>query len=199
MVNTTPSRQGGVPERDRSRAREIPRPLAQSELRKKAAALIAVIPVTRTTAIRHAGAGGEPSPAARAAASASRRRRPPSQLTAAANVVIAAAIPAVIVRGLLRLLREHGVTNPSGGRRAGDLPRGRPPVRVDHRLRHHVDSTLYFAQHTNGTEGDRLHFSFTVLTTTGFGDLSAATPVGHALTVIEELTGQLYLVTVIGY
>jgi hypothetical protein len=37
-----------------------------------------------------------------------------------------------------------------------------------------------------------------VLTTTGFGDFSAATPVGHALALIEMLTGQLYLVTVIG-
>ncbi len=46
--------------------------------------------------------------------------------------------------------------------------------------------------------GDQLYFSFTVLTTTGFGDFSAATPVGHALAVIEMLTGQLYLVTVIG-
>jgi Ion channel len=62
----------------------------------------------------------------------------------------------------------------------------------------HVDSTLYFAQHTNGTEGDRVYFSFTVLTTTGFGDFSAGTPAGHALAVIEMLTGQIYLVTVIG-
>jgi hypothetical protein len=62
----------------------------------------------------------------------------------------------------------------------------------------HVDSTLYFAPHTDGSEGDRLYFSFTVLTTTGFGDFSAATPAGHALAVIEMLTGQLYLVTVIG-
>ena len=30
------------------------------------------------------------------------------------------------------------------------------------------------------------------------GDYSAATPAGHALAVIEMLTGQLYLVTVIG-
>jgi hypothetical protein len=62
----------------------------------------------------------------------------------------------------------------------------------------HVDSTLYFAQHKDGTEGDRVYCSFTVLTTTGFGDFSPATPVGHALTVIEMLTGQLYLVTAIG-
>jgi hypothetical protein len=37
-----------------------------------------------------------------------------------------------------------------------------------------------------------------VLTTTGFGDLTAASPLGHALAVLEMLVGQLYLVTVIG-
>ena len=42
------------------------------------------------------------------------------------------------------------------------------------------------------------YFSFTVLTTTGFGDLTAASPLGHALAVLEMLVGQLYLVTVIG-
>ena len=46
--------------------------------------------------------------------------------------------------------------------------------------------------------GDRVYFSFTVLTTTGFGDFTAATPLGHALAVGEMLAGQLYLVTVIG-
>jgi hypothetical protein len=61
-----------------------------------------------------------------------------------------------------------------------------------------VDSTPYFSQHTSGTEGDRVSFSFTALTTTGFGDFSAAIPVGRALAVIKMLTGQPYLVTVIG-
>ncbi|MGZ4521702.1 MAG: ion channel, partial [Mycobacteriaceae bacterium] len=61
-----------------------------------------------------------------------------------------------------------------------------------------VSDTPYFAQHTNGTLGDRVYFSFTALTTTGFGDFSAAMPAGHALTVIEMLTGQLYLATLIG-
>ena len=37
-----------------------------------------------------------------------------------------------------------------------------------------------------------------MLTTTGFGDFTADTPVGHALAVLEMLIGQLYLVTVIG-
>jgi hypothetical protein len=46
--------------------------------------------------------------------------------------------------------------------------------------------------------GEKVYFSFTVLTTTGFGDFTPATAVGHALAVIEMLTGQIYLVTVIG-
>jgi hypothetical protein len=60
-----------------------------------------------------------------------------------------------------------------------------------------VDSTPYFEQPDVG-QGDRVYFSFTTLTTTGFGDYTAATPLGHALAVVEMLTGQLYLVTVIG-
>jgi Ion channel len=43
-----------------------------------------------------------------------------------------------------------------------------------------------------------VYFSFTVLTTTGFGDFTAATHLGRALAVIEMLVGQIYLVTVIG-
>jgi ion channel len=55
----------------------------------------------------------------------------------------------------------------------------------------------YFAQGTDATQGVRVYYSFTVLTTTGFGDYTAATNAGHALAVLEMLVGQLYLVTVI--
>jgi hypothetical protein len=123
----------------------------------------------------------------------------PRQLTDAAYMVVTAAIPIVIVGGLLRLLRERGVTVQAvAGALAIYLAVGLLFAWIIGFITH-VDSTTYFAQHTNGTEGDRVYFSFTVLTTTGFGDFSAATPVGHALAVIEELTGQLYLVTVIGF
>ncbi len=122
----------------------------------------------------------------------------PRRLTDATNLVITAAIPVVIIGGLLRLLRAGGVTIQAvAGALAIYLSLGLIFAWIISFITH-VDSTLYFAQHTNGTDGDRAYFSFTVLTTTGFGDFSAATPVGHALAVIEELTGQLYLVTVIG-
>jgi hypothetical protein len=122
----------------------------------------------------------------------------PRQLTDTANVLVTVAIPVVILGGLLRLLRERGViVQAVAGALAIYLAIGLVFAWIIGFITH-VDSTLYFAQHTNGTEGDRVYFSFAVLTTTGFGDFSAATPAGHALAVIEELTGQLYLVTVIG-
>jgi hypothetical protein len=46
-------------------------------------------------------------------------------------------------------------------------------------------------------QSQRVYFSYTALTTTGFGDLTARTPPGRALAVLEMLIGQLYLVTVI--
>ena len=120
------------------------------------------------------------------------------QLTALLLALVTAAVPVEIVRGAVRLLRERGVTIQAvAGALAIYLSIGLVFACIISFITH-VDSTLYFAQHTNGTEGDRVYFSFTVLTTTGFGDFSAATPAGHALAVIEMLTGQLYLVTVIG-
>lgn len=62
----------------------------------------------------------------------------------------------------------------------------------------HVDSTPYFSGGTSGTESERAYYSPAVLTTTGFGDLTAAHSVGRALAVLEMVVSQLYLVTVIG-
>ena len=120
------------------------------------------------------------------------------QLTAALLALVTTAVPVAIVRGVVRQLRERGVTVQAvAGALAIYLSIGLVFAWIISFIAH-VDSAPYFAQHTSGTEGDRVYFSFTVLTTTGFGDFSAATPAGHALAVIEMLTGQLYLVTVIG-
>ena len=55
----------------------------------------------------------------------------------------------------------------------------------------------YFAQGGDIEQSRRTYFSFTVLTTTGFGDLTPAEGIGRLLAVLEMLLGQLYLVTVI--
>jgi hypothetical protein len=61
-----------------------------------------------------------------------------------------------------------------------------------------LSQTPYFTQVKTASTSDFVYFSFTVLTTTGFGDLTAATRVGRALAVLEMVTGQIYLVTVVG-
>ncbi len=111
--------------------------------------------------------------------------------------VLAAAIPAALIGGVLRLIREHGITLRAVlGALTIYLSVGLLFAWVI-ALVAAVDSRPYFVQ-PDVSQGDTVYFSFTVLTTTGFGDFTAATPFGHALAVVEMLLGQLYLVTVIG-
>lgn len=122
----------------------------------------------------------------------------PRWLVAVVAVLITAGVPVALIRGLLRLLREEGVTLQSvAGSLAIYLSIGLIFAWLIGFVAQ-VSQTPYFAQHTSGTQGDKVYFSFTALTTTGFGDFTPATPAGHALAVIEMLCGQLYLVTVIG-
>lgn len=122
----------------------------------------------------------------------------PRWLIAVIAVFVTAGIPFALVRGLLRLLNQGGVTLQSvAGSLAIYLSVGLIFAWVIGFVAQ-VGDTPYFAQHTNGTQGDKVYFSFATLTTTGYGDFSPATPAGHAIAVIEMLTGQLYLVTVIG-
>jgi hypothetical protein len=59
-----------------------------------------------------------------------------------------------------------------------------------------VGTEHFFAQGAaNGVQF--LYFSFVVLTTLGFGDLSPATDAGRIIVTIEALLGQLFLVTVL--
>jgi ion channel len=60
-----------------------------------------------------------------------------------------------------------------------------------------LESGPFFAQGTDGTPALRLYFSYVTLATVGYGDYTAASNVGHMLSVLEALMGQLYLVTVI--
>jgi hypothetical protein len=54
-----------------------------------------------------------------------------------------------------------------------------------------------FAQAGGADQADFLYFSFATLTTTGWGDLTAATDLARAFAVTEALAGQIYLVTVV--
>ncbi|HSS59353.1 MAG TPA: potassium channel family protein [Solirubrobacteraceae bacterium] len=122
---------------------------------------------------------------------------PHPALTFAATAALLALTAAIILAGLVRLVVERGVVLQAVfGALAvymlvgltfsfliGALATG--------------ESSPYFAQGTDGTQNARVYFSFTALTTTGFGDYTAATRGGRALAVLEMLVGQLYLVTVI--
>jgi hypothetical protein len=55
----------------------------------------------------------------------------------------------------------------------------------------------FFAGDVSATVSRCLYFSFTTLTTVGYGDLTARTDLGHTLSVFEALIGQIYLVTVV--
>ena len=122
----------------------------------------------------------------------------PVPVVLAINGLLVLCILVGLVRGLLRLVRLHGVTL--------QVVAGALTIYVLTGLIFtwvlsfvaNVSDVAYFSQGGDGTQGDRVYYSFTVLTTTGFGDLTAATAVGHALAVVEMLVGQLYLVTVIG-
>jgi uncharacterized membrane protein len=59
------------------------------------------------------------------------------------------------------------------------------------------DSAPFFAQTAHPTHIDFLYFSFVTITTTGFGDLTAATSVGRVLVTLEALLGQIFLVTLV--
>jgi len=60
-----------------------------------------------------------------------------------------------------------------------------------------LGSGSFFASGVEGTSNDFLYFSFVTMTTTGYGDFTAASALGRTLAVTEALLGQLYIVTVL--
>ncbi|MGA9875075.1 MAG: potassium channel family protein [Solirubrobacteraceae bacterium] len=111
---------------------------------------------------------------------------------------LSAAIPAALIGGLMKLVRSRGVTLQAvAGALTLYLLLGLVFAWIIGFVAK-VGDTHYFAQQANASISQIVYFSFSVLTTTGFGDLTAATHVGRALAVVEMLLGQLYLVTVIG-
>ena len=60
-----------------------------------------------------------------------------------------------------------------------------------------LSSGAFFVQTAHPTTPDFLYFSYITQTTVGYGDFTASGDLGRALAVLEALTGQLYLVTII--
>jgi hypothetical protein len=60
-----------------------------------------------------------------------------------------------------------------------------------------LGSEPFFTNGAPATTSNCLYFSFTTLTTVGYGDLTAASNLGHTIAVSEALLGQIYLVTVV--
>jgi hypothetical protein len=61
----------------------------------------------------------------------------------------------------------------------------------------HFGSGDFFTDGDTATVSHCIYFSFTTLTTVGYGDFVARTDAGHTLAVFEALLGQIYLVTIV--
>jgi hypothetical protein len=60
-----------------------------------------------------------------------------------------------------------------------------------------LGDATFFEGAEEATVSDCLYFSFTTLTTVGYGDFTAASDLGRTLAIFEALLGQIYLVTVV--
>jgi len=60
-----------------------------------------------------------------------------------------------------------------------------------------IEGHTVFVDGESATVARCIYYSFTTLTTVGFGDLTTRTNVTHTLSVSEALLGQIYLVTVV--
>ena len=166
----------------------------------QSAALLVVVATSRASAaVRRARAHHRRLRGDRRAVRRRRRGGCPTGSCYLIAMAMSLAIPIALVGGLVRLIRRHGVTLQAvagaltiyvllGARVRLDL-RDRRPAHSRPVLRRRIRTV---------TQGERVYFSFTALTTTGFGDLTVATSAGRALVLVEMLVGQLYLVTVIG-
>ena len=78
----------------------------------------------------------------------------------------------------------------SGARRANEVINNKA-------YRQDVSDLPFFAGGVNGNQNDFLYYSLATLTTTGYGDFTAAGELGRTFSVLEALFGQIYLVTVV--
>ena len=114
------------------------------------------------------------------------------------TALMVALVPASIARGIVIDVREHGVTlHTMFGVLCIYLLVGMLFAFL-YGLVSSLGSDPFFAQSdTADSTKDFPYFSFVTITTTGYGDLTAATNLGRSIAIAEALTGQIYLVTVV--
>jgi hypothetical protein len=61
----------------------------------------------------------------------------------------------------------------------------------------HLGESAFFADNQPANTQTYQYFSFTTLTTLGYGDFTAAENGGRAIAVLEALTGQVFLATLV--
>lgn len=126
----------------------------------------------------------------------------PSRLTVAlargASAAVFALAPVALARGLIRQVRSAGAVTLETvfGAVSIYLLVGALFGTVYSTIERIGGEPFFAGGHDRGMQ-DFLYFSFVTLTTTGYGDLTPATPVARTISVSEALLGQIYLVTVI--
>lgn len=122
----------------------------------------------------------------------------PAWSGSALGIVLVVGTIGELVVGIARMLRDRGVTVQAvAGALAVYLLLGllcSLVVTVAAR----AGQGDFFAEGTDGSQSQHVYFSFTTMTTTGYGDLTPAGSFGRAVAVVAMLVGQIYLVTVIG-
>jgi hypothetical protein len=118
--------------------------------------------------------------------------------TGLANALLVGLAPPAIVVGVLRSMRTHGAVTVQVlfGALCLYLLVGMFFAflygTVDQ-----IGGSPFFTGGIEATPSRAIYFSLTTLTTVGYGDLTAASNLGHTLSVTEALVGQIYLVTVV--
>jgi hypothetical protein len=116
------------------------------------------------------------------------------------TVLLVGLVPPAIITGLIKLFREEGsvtIETMFGGLclyLIVGLFFGSAFAAIEEIGGHAFFHQLTAAQ---SETNDFLYFSFTTLTTVGYGDLTAASNLGRSLAITEALIGQIYLVTVV--